>query len=158
MYPLPALGKPAHTPCRHLCAAGCGVHGAGQPEVCREYSCCWLDHEELPEEYRPDRVGMVVTESGSLVVKGRELLVLVATLSVPDRDPGPDARAMLEGFSAAGLVAFVVDGPALRVVYDRRRYAGISPRELEAALQAERARDAEELRRLGAVEPGSSPL
>lgn len=158
VFPLPVLDKPAYEPCRHLCAGGCAIHRQGQPEVCREYTCCWLDHEELPEEYRPDRVGMVVTESGEITVGDRTLPVLVANLLSRDADQGAGARAMLDGFSAAGLVALVVDGPDLRIIYDQERFAGISPRDIEAEFQRARSKDAEELRRLGAVDPGFRPL
>ena len=97
---------------------------------------------------------MVVTESGTIRAGGRELPALTANLLAPGVDPGAGARAMLDGFTSSGLVVFVVDGPNLRIEYDRKRHCGISPEDLEAALQAERAEDAEELRRLGAVEPG----
>jgi hypothetical protein len=154
VFPLPVLEKPAHTPCRHLCAAGCGIHGREQPEVCREYTCRWLDHEELPEEYRPDRVGVVVTDSGEIRVKDRTLPVLVANLLARDGDRDAGARAMLADFSAAGMAVLVVDGPDLRIVYDRERHEGIGPEDIEEAFRLERAKDAAELRRLGAIDKG----
>lgn len=158
MFPLPALDKPAGGWCRLLGPGGCTVHDLGQPEVCARYSCYWLDHESLPEESRPDRVGLVVTESGTVTVAGRELPVLVINSAEPDSDRTPAARKLIEDFLAAGMAALLLHGPDMRIVYDRARYAGISPDDIEAAFRRELSRDAEELRRLGAVERDFRPL
>lgn len=154
VFPLPAIGKPAGEWCRHLCAAGCAIHDDGQPEVCRQYACYWLEHESLPEETRPDRLGVVVTESGAVTVGGHEIPVLVINLVEADSDRGPAARKMIEDFLAAGMAALLLHGPDMRVVYDRARYPGIGLEDIEAAFKHERSLDAEELRRLGAVDKG----
>ena len=152
VFPLPAIDKPAYEWCRNLGPAGCAVHQRGQPEVCRRYSCYWLDHEETPEEYRPDRAGLVVTECGAVTVGGHELPVLVVNLLEPSSDRSPAAQAMLEGFQEAGWAALLLHGPDMRIAYDRKRYAMIAPEDIEAAFKHERSKDAEELRRLGAVD------
>ena len=151
VFPLPALDKPAGVWCRLLGPGGCTVHDLGQPEVCRQYACYWLEHEGLSEESRPDRVGMVMTESGTVPVGGYRLPVLVINLANPDSDRGPVAKAMLDEFLAAGMAALLLHGSDMRIVYDRARYPSIGPDDIEAALRHERSRDAEELRRLGAV-------
>lgn len=151
VFPLPVLDKPAGVWCRLLGPGGCTVHDDGQPEVCRRYSCYWLDHESLPEESRPDRVGMVVTEGGTIPVGGYQLPVVVINLAEPDSDGGPAARAMVADLLAAGMAALLLHGPDMRVLYDRARYPSIGPEDIEAAFKHERSRDAEELRRLGAV-------
>jgi hypothetical protein len=152
VFPLPALGKPAGQWCRLLGPSGCTVHETGLPKVCSQYTCYWLDHEDVPEESRPDRLGMVVTESGTVSVGGHALPVLVINLLNADSDRSPSARAMIENFLAAGKAALLLHGPDMRIVYDRTRYPTISPDEIEAAFKYERSQDAEELRRLGAVE------
>ena len=106
---------------------------------------------------------MVVTESGTVTVGGRELPVLVINLLVinllePDSDQSPAARAMLEDFLAAGMAAMLLHGPDMRIVYDQTRYAAISPDDIEAAFRYERSQDAEELRRLRAVGEGFRSL
>jgi hypothetical protein len=154
VFPLPVLDKPAGVWCRLLGPGGCTVHDDGQPEVCRRYACYWLEHEGLPEECRPDRLGMVVTESGTVTVGGREIPVLVINLVEPDSDRGPAGRAMLEDFLAAGMAALLLHGPDMRIAYDKARYPEIGPDDIEAAFKLERSRDAEELRRLGAVDGG----
>jgi len=157
VFPLPVLEKPAGRWCHLLGPAGCTVHDRGQPEVCRQYACYWLEHESLPEESRPDRVGMVVTEGGTMPVGGYMLPVLVINLLNPDSDRSPAAQAMLEKFLAAGKAALLLHGPDMRITYDRKRYPAISPDDIEAAFRYERSRDAEELRRLGAVGEGFQP-
>jgi hypothetical protein len=152
VFPLPVLDKPAGVWCRHLGPAGCAVHDLGQPEVCSRYACYWLEHEDLPEESRPDRVGMVVTECGAVAVGGREIPVLVINLLEPDSDRVPAARAMIDGFLESGMAALLLHGPDMRIAYDRTRYVAIDPDDIEAAFRRERSRDAEELRRLGAVD------
>lgn len=151
VFPLPALDKPAGRWCHLLGPGGCTVHDLGQPEVCKQYACYWLEHESLPEESRPDRLGMVVTESGTVSVGGHELPILVINLVEPDSDRGLAAQAMMKDFLAAGMAALLLHGPDMRIVYDRTRYPTITPEDIEAAFRHERSKDAEELRRLGAV-------
>jgi hypothetical protein len=151
VFPLPALDKPAGRWCHLLGPGGCTVHDLGQPEVCSQYACYWLEHENLPEESRPDRLGMVVTESGTIPVGGYNVPVLVITLLSPDSDRGPASRALIEDFVAAGKAALLIHHADMRIVYDRTRYPAILPDDIEAAFRHERSRDAEELRRLGAV-------
>jgi len=150
VFPLPVLDKPAGQWCKLLGPGGCTVHDLGQPEVCKQYACYWLEHESLPEECRPDRLGMVVTESGSVSVGGHEIPVLVINLVNPDLDRGP-AAALLADFLAAGMAALLLHGPDMRIVYDRTRYASITPDDIEAAYRRELSKDADELRRLGAL-------
>ena len=157
VFPLPALDKPAGQWCRLLGPGGCTVHDLGQPEVCSQYTCYWLEHEALPEESRPDRLGLVVTESGTVIVGGCRLPVLVINLVEPDSDRSPAASAMIKDFLAAGMAALLLHGPDMRIVYDRTRYASITPDDIEAAFRYERSQDAAELRRLGAVEQNFRP-
>ena len=158
VFPLPAIDKPANRWCRHLGPAGCTIHDHAQPEVCRQYACYWLEHEDLPEESRPDRIEMVVTECGTVTVAGQELPVLVVNLLGPRSDRSPSAQAMIEGFLAAGMAALVIRGADMRIAYDQKRYAAIRPDDIEAAFRYERSQDAVELRRLGAVGESFRPL
>ena len=65
---------------------------------------------------------------------------------------------MLADFLAAGMAALLLHGPDMRIVYDRTRYAAITPDDIEAAFRYELSLDAEELRRLGAVGESFQPL
>jgi hypothetical protein len=55
---VPDLRKKARVPCRHLTASGCGIY-ATRPSVCREFLCGWRLFEELGEDWRPDRSGVL---------------------------------------------------------------------------------------------------
>ncbi|MEN2746487.1 YkgJ family cysteine cluster protein [Sphingomonas sp. T9W2] len=56
----PDFAKPAGVPCRHLTAAGCGIH-AIRPHICRSWFCVWRREADLPEAARPDRSGLLVS-------------------------------------------------------------------------------------------------
>jgi hypothetical protein len=53
--------KPAHQPCRFLCAQGCSIHAQPRPKVCTQFQCCyaagWLG--DAPR-WRPDKAGVIV--------------------------------------------------------------------------------------------------
>ncbi|HVW75063.1 MAG TPA: hypothetical protein VHC39_15610 [Rhizomicrobium sp.] len=55
----PALRKKARVPCRHLSQGGCGIY-ATRPGVCRQFLCGWRLFEELGDDWRPDRSGVMV--------------------------------------------------------------------------------------------------
>jgi SEC-C motif len=56
------LNKPYHTPCVHQTGKGCGIYG-DHPAECREYACVWLQGK-MPEEMRPDKIGILVDAEG----------------------------------------------------------------------------------------------
>jgi hypothetical protein len=152
VFPLPVLGKAENQWCRHLSARGCSIHGHGQPEVCRGYVCYWLDHAEVPDAYRPDRIGIVVTECGTIPIAGSVLPVFVLNQSEPGACQGQAAKTLIDDMLAKGCVLFVIYGPDAQIAYDRNRWTAISAKQIEAAFRHERFRDAEELKRLGAVD------
>jgi uncharacterized protein len=178
LFPVPLLQKPAGAWCRHSCAAGCAIHSdnaakeansaegdspvladprAGtvpsrQPEVCRQYDCYWRDHDELPEQWRPDRIRVVVTEAGTVMVGTRFLPVVTFQEDFADAARGAMAAAMLDRFVQQGFAVLVICGLESRLEFDHARYPDISDEAIEAALRYELSQDADELRRLGAVE------
>ena len=158
VFPLPVLDKPGDEWCKFAGPLGCSIHEDGQPAVCREYACYWLEHEELPDELRPDRVGIVVTERGTIAAGGEQLPVLLFNQDHPRACRRRSARAMIDGFVNRGAVAMLLYGPRMRLVFDRARYRSISPKEIEVALRVEQSQDAEELKRLGAVSEDYRPL
>ncbi|MGA2065187.1 MAG: hypothetical protein ABSG86_09465 [Thermoguttaceae bacterium] len=158
VFPLPVLGKAENQWCRFLSPSGCAVHGHGQPEVCREYACYWLDHQEVPEGHRPDRIGMVATECGTIRIADEVLPVVVVNQAEPEACRAPGAQALIGEMLAGGFVLFVVYGLDVQILYDRRRWASTSEADIEAAFRYERSRDAGELKRLGAVDEDYCPL
>ena len=59
---------------------------------------------------------------------------------------------MLARFVRRGFAVLVIHGLEARTEFDRARYPGVSAEDIEAALLYEISQDAEELRRLGAVD------
>jgi Fe-S-cluster containining protein len=158
VFPLPILDKAEGQPCKFLCASGCAIHDHRRPEVCRQYACYWLDHEEMPDEHRPDRIGAIVTESGWICVGGDVLPIFVLNQSEPESCRAPEAAAMVGDMVARGRVLLVIYGLAMQIVYDRSRYASISEAEIEVAFRYEQSQDALELKRLGVVDEDYRPL
>ena len=152
VFPLPVLGKEADQWCRFICSAGCSVHGNGQPEVCREYSCYWLDHEETSEECRPDRIGLVATESGTITVAGRTIPVCVLNQMEPSAYRGPAAAGFVADLLGQGFALLVIYGLDMQILFDREHWLTISPEQIEAAYREEFLRDTKELKRLGAID------
>ena len=112
----------------------------------------------LPEECRPDRIGIVATECGTVGVAGEVLPVVVLNQSEPGACQAPSAQALMSGMAAGGWVLLVVYGADMHIVYDRSRYASISEAQIEVAFRYERSQDAAELKSLGAVNEDYRPL
>jgi hypothetical protein len=112
----------------------------------------------MPEEHRPDRIGVVVTESGSVNVAGDVLPVFVLNQSEPEACRAPRVQALMDSMVASGRVLLLIYGPDMQITYDRSRYASISEVEIEVAFRYERCQDAEELKGLGAVNEDYRPL
>lgn len=68
----PELVKPAGAACKHLCGSGCSIQET-KPAACRAFQCAWRLLPEIPEGWRPDRVGMLgiigVTAGGKRAVQ-----------------------------------------------------------------------------------------
>jgi hypothetical protein len=56
---VPELRKRARVACRHLTTSGCGIY-ASRPPVCQQFLCGWRRFEELDDDWRPDRSGVMV--------------------------------------------------------------------------------------------------
>lgn len=54
-----SLQKPVNRDCQYLAPGnGCKIHGA-RPDACKSFNCMYLMVEDLPEELRPDKCGVV---------------------------------------------------------------------------------------------------
>jgi hypothetical protein len=55
--------KPSNAWC-HFCdvGKGCSVY-ENRPQPCKDFTCWWLTHEDMPEDMRPDKVHMYVAGS-----------------------------------------------------------------------------------------------
>ncbi len=129
------------------------------PEVCRQYDCYWREHDALCESWRPDRIGVVVTEAGSVTVGQCRLPVVLFQLeTASEARRGEAVRELLDHFVSRGVAVMIIHGLDARVEFDQARWPGISAADIEAALRYELSQDAEELTRLGAVGDEYRPL
>ncbi len=158
VFPVPVLRKPAGEWCRHAGECGCAIHGPSMPEICRQYDCYWREHETLSESWRPDRIGIVVTEAGNVTIGYRLLPVVIVQQETAEAGVGDAARELLAHFVALGFAVMMIHGLAARIEFDRAQYPDITADEIEAALRYELSQDAAELKRLGAVDDGYRPL
>jgi len=84
-----SLGKADYERCKHLRRGpikGCAIYKT-RPEDCASYECLWLAGT-LPEDFRPDRIGFVLS---------------VSTFTVSDTDTNeedPDAYIMIHELKA----------------------------------------------------------
>lgn len=66
----PDLTKPAGVACEHLTKSGCSMwQKAGFPKLCQNFFCAWRTDKYMArrEEWRPDRVGVIVTFNGDVM-------------------------------------------------------------------------------------------
>lgn len=54
----PGLRKEAGVTCPNCTGAGCGIY-AQRPQVCREWLCMWMRAPDIPDDFRPDRLGVM---------------------------------------------------------------------------------------------------
>ena len=54
----PELQKDAGAACPHCTSTGCGIY-ADRFQVCRIWHCLWRHISEMPDEARPDRLGVM---------------------------------------------------------------------------------------------------
>jgi hypothetical protein len=60
---LPELPKEAGTPCPHLAGKGCGIY-ASRPTLCQQFLCGWRLFEDMDDDWRPDRSGVLAMQKG----------------------------------------------------------------------------------------------
>ena len=61
--------KKAWRTCEFCVGKGCSIH-PDRPGPCRRFECLWLQSDQVPEKFRPDRVKAVLTsgEDNGLVI------------------------------------------------------------------------------------------
>jgi hypothetical protein len=52
------ISKPAFVKCKHACAQGCSIY-EDRPESCAVWACLWRRGLVMPEDMRPDKLGIV---------------------------------------------------------------------------------------------------
>lgn len=59
IYSVEELNKPKDTPCNLCTNKGCSIYSF-RPNTCRIFECFWLKTPEVPDHYRPDKLGLLV--------------------------------------------------------------------------------------------------
>ncbi len=98
LFPVPVLEKPAGAWCRHSCPGGCAIHDR-RPEICRQYDCYWRDHDDVPDDCRPDRIGVVITELGNVSVDKKEESFSIPIVTFQEDFAGAAEERRRRGFS-----------------------------------------------------------
>lgn len=116
--------------CKHACDKGCGIYET-RPPACSGYQCVWLEGI-FPDEYRPDKIGVVVHGENvpqldgpvwhvfevrdGQVTKNRRAARLTAALVAQAQFP----VAVLHGYVKSGVVDGVTVGPGQHItVWER---------------------------------------
>jgi len=98
------LAKPRNETCHHLAVGGCSIYSE-RPESCRTFRCWWLDNEDLPDDLRPDRIGVYAAGDPA-----------DGYLRVMVDKPVNGAERLLENIRDAGLHAIINHGDSITFV------------------------------------------
>lgn len=130
VYDNPDLGKKAGQTCQHTRPEiGCGVWGL-HPQMCQDFKCLWLKHEDLNALWRPDVCGFVLRVEPN----GTTLAIDID----PDR---PDAWRLAPYYAQIKAWSEVMPrGEGLVLVYAQDRLHVITPME-ELVLKAPKRGD-----------------
>jgi hypothetical protein len=90
----------AGVPCHFRGAVGCTIHPE-RPDFCRNFYCAWRREDQFfPEEFRPDRLGVLIASNQW---RNRPAYELIAA----GRDPDAALLAWMEAFSIATGAPFI---------------------------------------------------
>ena len=85
--------------CRY-CDKGCTIYNI-RPQECRQYECMWLQMDEVAEELRPDKLGVIFDRAGKDVISAR----------IGEDDEMPElALRQIESFGREGFSVVVFKG------------------------------------------------
>lgn len=59
MFNIPDTDSLPDQKCKHQCESGCAIYTI-RPKPCRDYECLWLVDDNIPDEFRPDKLGCIV--------------------------------------------------------------------------------------------------
>jgi hypothetical protein len=98
----PLIEKPARSWCCHSKPDGCDCYKR-RPQVCREYRCLYLVDHTLPDTWRPDRSGIIITRRFYF----REHIVVVLSECWDGAIHGLIGRDILQAFHSSDYIFFV---------------------------------------------------
>jgi hypothetical protein len=111
-----------------------------------------MDHDDMPDTMRPDRIGIIVTECGSIMVDTHVIRILTFTQADNQAHHSPEAAAWIREATAQGTaIVIALDNDRTEILFDQARYPSITTNDIEVAFCYEQSQDAEELKLIGAV-------
>lgn len=147
------VAKPANSPCQHLLqidaptgGGGCGIYYT-RPKSCEVYECLWRAGNLHPEEYRPDRCGLIFNmlwEPGSPAERHRTAVCREVWPNAAEQEAGASLLRLLAGRTLVLLMPYGAAKPA------RLLGPADKVRALVAEAEAKRAEAAGEASRLAA--------
>jgi len=129
--------------CEHSCRKGCAVHAKPRPSVCENFKCDWLVHPELPDDWRPDRIGIILTTigcfEGQLVIQVSEHYAGLTDKALPRLRTNAIFLVTYahEGFTRFRKVQGWADGEKERFMIwltnNHKPFSNLNPKDLEIA-------------------------
>jgi hypothetical protein len=108
------LQKAPNVWCQHCdIGVGCKIYSS-RPESCQEFQCLWLQDEQMPEEWRPDKSKVVLSTNTS----GE---IVVAYI-----DPKQE-NSWQQGSIGRFLLRVAETTPVIIVIGNKRKYIGVRP-------------------------------
>ncbi|NQU25542.1 MAG: hypothetical protein HQ567_30015 [Candidatus Nealsonbacteria bacterium] len=95
VFAIPEMLSEEFAVCKHQCDTGCDIWEQPRPLICTEFKCVWMN-SNLPDRYRPDRVGLVGHRLGDKVIELAEIR--------PHAADEPDAKELIRVLGLAGHV------------------------------------------------------
>lgn len=138
---LPELRKPAGRLCHHCTGSACGIYER-RPEPCKTFFCLWRCVAGMPDDARPDRIGVMfsIEEADPAQNPFEKLFVIARSInSLADLD-SPGARQVIQVFIDRGdLPVWLSHGQERRLLHPHPalRDAILSSAPPPAALAAE---------------------
>ncbi|MFN8949294.1 MAG: YkgJ family cysteine cluster protein [Alphaproteobacteria bacterium] len=102
-FDAPGFRKEAGVMCSHCSGSSCTIH-ATRPEPCRTFFCLWRRVGSMPDELRPDRIGVMFSIEEIPAPQNpfeRAFVIARAVNSIADFDR-PEVRAALNVFMERG--------------------------------------------------------
>jgi hypothetical protein len=119
IYQIPALQKPKYTLCQHCTGSSCSIYD-DRPHDCRTFYCLWRRIAVMPEEARPDKIGIVFTYEihGSPPTPFHKRYIIGRAINDPTVFETPMARAAVNMFIREGsLPVFIAHALETKMVY-----------------------------------------
>jgi hypothetical protein len=99
----PSLQKPAGVMCQHCTGSNCGIYES-RPTPCRTFFCLWRRVGGMPDELRPDRIGVMFSIESVTPPQNpfEKLFVIGRSINTLADLDSPGARQVVQVFIEQG--------------------------------------------------------